>query len=159
MVIWTFSFQTFLVSEKSVTKIFKKSKIWKPSKAPFCHYTFLTLFFFFFFSFFSFFFFIWVLQPFQEYFTYIKPIIHQNWAKATWPSVSRTWLPHMWPEWGWTTVVLFVLRFYGLVNPINHSGENLNGLRISSLIHKATWGLLTLETKCGISFSKVGAQT
>ena len=28
-----------------------------------------------------FFFLIWVLCPFQEYFTYIKPIVHQRWAK------------------------------------------------------------------------------
>ena len=38
--------------------------------------------------------------------------------KTTWPSVSRTWLSHMWPEWG-----------------SNHSGEKPNGLRINSLIH------------------------
>ena len=29
-----------------------------------------------------FFFFIWVLRPFQEYFTYIEPIVHQRWAKT-----------------------------------------------------------------------------
>ena len=29
-----------------------------------------------------FFFLIWVLQPFQEYFTYIEPIVHQRWAKT-----------------------------------------------------------------------------
>ena len=34
------------------------------------------------FDLFYFFFFIWVLQPFQEYFTYINPIIHQRWAKT-----------------------------------------------------------------------------
>ena len=34
---------------------------------------------------FFFFFLIWVLQPFQEYFTYIKPIIHQRWAKTEEP--------------------------------------------------------------------------
>ena len=28
------------------------------------------------------FFFIWILWPFQEYFTYIEPIIHQRWAKT-----------------------------------------------------------------------------
>ena len=28
------------------------------------------------------FFFIWVLRPFQEYFTYIEPIVHQRWAKT-----------------------------------------------------------------------------
>ena len=28
------------------------------------------------------FFFIWVLRPFQEYFTYIKPIVHRRWAKT-----------------------------------------------------------------------------
>ena len=52
--------------------------------------------------FFIYFFFIWVLLPFQEYFTYIEPIIHQRWAKTgepggknTWPSLSRTWLSHV----------------------------------------------------------------
>ena len=25
---------------------------------------------------------IWVLRPFQEYFTYIEPIVHQRWAKT-----------------------------------------------------------------------------
>ena len=38
--------------------------------------------------------------------------------KTTWPSVSRTWLSHIWPERGW-----------------NHSGEKPNGLRVNSLIH------------------------
>ena len=28
------------------------------------------------------FFFIWVLQPFQEYFAYIAPIVHQRWLKT-----------------------------------------------------------------------------
>ena len=37
---------------------------------------------FFFFFFFFFVFFIWVLQPFQEYFTYIEPIVHRRWAKT-----------------------------------------------------------------------------
>ena len=32
--------------------------------------------------FFFFFFLIWVLRPFQEYFTYIKPIVHRRWAKT-----------------------------------------------------------------------------
>ena len=32
--------------------------------------------------FFFFFFFIWVLRPFQEYFTYIEPIVHRRWAKT-----------------------------------------------------------------------------
>ena len=71
---------------------------------------------------FIYFFLIWVLQPFQEYFTYIEPIIHQRWAKTgepggktIWPSVSRTWLSHMWPELG-----------------SNHSGEKPNGLRVLS---------------------------
>ena len=31
---------------------------------------------------FSFFFLIWVLWPFQEYFTYIEPIVHQRWVKT-----------------------------------------------------------------------------
>ena len=34
-------------------------------------------------SFVEFFFFIWVLWPFQEYFTYVEPIVHQRWVK-TW---------------------------------------------------------------------------
>ena len=29
------------------------------------------------------FFFIWVLRPFQEYFTYIEPIVHRRWAKTS----------------------------------------------------------------------------
>ena len=32
--------------------------------------------------FFFFFFLIWVLRPFQEYFTYIEPIVHQRWTKT-----------------------------------------------------------------------------
>ena len=28
------------------------------------------------------FFLTWVLRPFQEYFTYIEPIVHQRWAKT-----------------------------------------------------------------------------
>ena len=36
----------------------------------------------FFFFFFFFFFLIWVLRPFQEYFTYIEPIVHRRWAKT-----------------------------------------------------------------------------
>ena len=31
---------------------------------------------------FFFFFLFWVLQPFQVYFTYIEPIVHQMWAKT-----------------------------------------------------------------------------
>ena len=27
-------------------------------------------------------FFIWVLRPFQEYFAYIEPMVHQRWAKT-----------------------------------------------------------------------------
>ena len=38
--------------------------------------------------------------------------------KTTWPSISRTWLSHMWPELG-----------------SNHNGEKPNGLRVNSLIH------------------------
>ena len=33
-------------------------------------------------NFFFFFFFIWVLRPFQEYFIYIKLMVHQRWAKT-----------------------------------------------------------------------------
>ena len=32
--------------------------------------------------FFFFFFLIWVLRPFQEYFTFIEPIVHRRWAKT-----------------------------------------------------------------------------
>ena len=39
-------------------------------------------------------------------------------GKTTWPSASRTWLSHMWPERG-----------------LNHSGEKPNGLRDISPIH------------------------
>ena len=42
----------------------------------------------------------------------------RTWRKTTWPSVSRTWLSHIWPEPG-----------------SNHSGEKPNGLRVNSLIH------------------------
>ena len=55
---------------------------------------------------FFFFFLIWVLWPFQEYFTYIEPIVHQNWAKTgePWekpprPHVTRVRLE---PQW-WKT--------------------------------------------------------
>ena len=41
------------------------------------HEIFSTVIFFFFFLFL-----IWVLRPFQEYFTCIKPIVHQRWAKT-----------------------------------------------------------------------------
>ena len=42
----------------------------------------------------------------------------RTWRKTTWPSVSRTWLSHIWPKRG-----------------SNHSGEKPNGLRVNSLIH------------------------
>ena len=42
----------------------------------------------------------------------------RTWGKTTWPSVRRTWLSHMWPEWG-----------------LNHSGEKPNWLRVNSPIH------------------------
>ena len=70
-----------------------------------------------------FFFFTWVLRPFQEYFTYIEPIVHQrgpnseNLGKNIWLPLSRTWLSHMWPERG-----------------SNHSGEKPNGLGVNSSI-------------------------
>ena len=54
---------------------------------------------------------------------HIEPIVHQRWektrtrGKTTWPSVSRTWLSHMWPERG-----------------SNHSGEKPNGLGVSYLL-------------------------
>ena len=46
-------------------------------------------------------------------------------GKTTWPSVSRTWLSHIWPKPG-----------------ANHSCEKHNGLRVNSIIHKATGALL-----------------
>ena len=36
-----------------------------------------------------FFFFIWILQPFQEYFTYFQPIVHQRWAKTGEPGEKQ----------------------------------------------------------------------
>ena len=42
-------------------------------------------------------------------------------GKTTWPSLSRTWLSHMWPK-----------------RSSNHSGEKPNGLRVNSPIHQAT---------------------
>ena len=39
--------------------------------------------------FFFFFFLIWVLRPFQEYFTYIEPIVHRRWAKTGEPRPSN----------------------------------------------------------------------
>ena len=35
------------------------------------------------------FFFIWVLRPFQEYFTYIEPIVHRRWAKTEYPEKNH----------------------------------------------------------------------
>ena len=73
---------------------------------------------------------IWILRPFQEYFTYIEPIVHQRWAKTGEPggkpSVSRTLLPQMWPERG-----------------SKLSGEKPNRLRVNSSIHLATGPRLT----------------
>ena len=80
-------------------------------------------------NFFFFFDLIWVLWPFQEYFTYIEQIVHQRWrklenpGKTTWPSISRTWLSHMWPEGG-----------------SNDSSEKPNGLRVSQLSHSIGYG-------------------
>ena len=68
---------------------------------------------------------IWVFRPFQEYFTYRadrSSKVGENRrtrGKTTWPSVSRTWLSHMWPERG-----------------PNHSGEKPNGLRVNYPITK-----------------------
>ena len=43
--------------------------------------------------FFFFFFFLWggirVLRPFQEYFIYIKPIVHQRWEKTKEPGEKQ----------------------------------------------------------------------
>ena len=86
-------------------------------------------------------------------FTALSRIFHIYWAdrsskvgknqrtrgKTTWPSVSRTWLSHMWPEPG-----------------SNHSCEKPNGLRVSSLIHKATGarsGLVNRHRTCSLGES------
>ena len=43
----------------------------------------------------------WLLQPFQEYFICVKPIVKQQWVKSellgknTLPSIRRTWLSHI----------------------------------------------------------------
>ena len=53
---------------------------------------------------FFFFFFIWVLQSFQEYFTYIKPIVNQRWGKTGVPGerppdlLVQNLVSHM-PKW------------------------------------------------------------
>ena len=39
--------------------------------------------------FYGFFFFYFILWPFQEYFTYIKPIVHQRWAKTEEPGEKK----------------------------------------------------------------------
>ena len=67
-----------------------KTRYWSPKSNRFFYmsqeyscanlvkiHSFLLFFFFFFF-----FFLIWVLRPFQEYFTYIEPIVHRRWAKT-----------------------------------------------------------------------------
>ena len=47
---------------------------------------------------------IWFLQPFQEYFTYIKPIVNQSWVKSSVSGEKTPDLPvqnlesHMYPE-------------------------------------------------------------
>ena len=54
---------------------------------------------------------IWVLRPFQEYFTYIEPIVNQRWVKTGVPREKLTDLPvqnlafHMYPSEARTTVV------------------------------------------------------
>ena len=74
----------------------------------------------------------WILFFFDLGFTALSRIFHlyradrsskvgenrRTQRKTTWPSVSRTWLSHIWPERG-----------------SNHSGEKPNGLRVNSLIH------------------------
>ena len=58
---------------------------------------------------------IWVLRPFQEYFTYIEPIVNQRWAKTRVPRENLSDLSvqnlasHMCPKWG-----------------SNHSGDRSN---------------------------------
>ena len=95
--------------------------LWKKKKKKKKMLYVLTHFFFFFFFFF-----------FDLGFTALSRIFHiypadrsskvgenrRTRRKTTWPSVSRTWLSHIWPERG-----------------SNHSGEKPNGLRVNSLIH------------------------
>ena len=38
----------------------------------------------------DFFYFIWVLRPFQEYFTYIEPMVHPRWVKTGEPREKNT---------------------------------------------------------------------
>ena len=64
-----------------------------------------------------------VLWPFPRIFHLYRAdcLMGENWRtreKNTWPSVSRTWLSLMWPEWG-----------------LNHSSEKPIGLRVNSPIH------------------------
>ena len=79
------------------------------------------LFFFFFFFFFFYLGFTALSRIFHLYRADRSSKVDENWStrrKTTWPSVSRTWLSHIWPELG-----------------SNHSGEKPNGLRVNSLIH------------------------
>ena len=71
----------------------------------------LGLFFFFFF-----FFFIWVLRPFQEYFTYIEPIVHRRGFGVILLLFFINFF-HFY-DLSFLSGFLFVLRFYGPVNPI-----------------------------------------
>ena len=47
------------------------------------------------FFFFFFFLFDWVLRSFQEYFTYIEPIVHRRWAKTGEPTIIKKLLSEM----------------------------------------------------------------
>ena len=65
---------------------------------------------------------VWALSRiFYLYRAYCSSKVRENRRtrrKTTWPSVSRPWLSHIWPERG-----------------SNHSGKKPNGLRVNSLIH------------------------
>ena len=69
---------------------------------------------------------VWVLRPFQEYFTYIEPIVNQRWARTGVPGEKppdlqvQNLASHMYPERG-----------------SNHSGER-SGIDESALNHWTT---------------------
>ena len=71
----------------------------------------IDIFFFLFLEeFFFFFFLIWVLRPFQEYFTYIEPIVHRRWAKTGEPGEKPP--DHPQAELGFPTYDLFLKKTY-----------------------------------------------
>ena len=124
MFIWTFSFPTFIVSEKSVTKIFKNGNIWKPIKehnsksyAPLA--TILPL--------------------------HLPYLRDQVWYKVHW---SRT-------HWSRTTnIKLFSKMHFKVWLPRDLTLRVMGPWPLF-----CDYTLLTLETKCSISFIEVELQT